>query len=77
MPHYGIILPFTRAISCHCQAQNDTSGEKIPTLFFTLHSSPNRLKSRSTLGLREVKSWLNSSPPFTHPSPGYFFIGLR
>ena len=26
LPHYGTTLPFTRAITCHCQAQNDTSG---------------------------------------------------
>ena len=40
LPHYGIILPFTWAISCHCQAQNDTSGEKkspLSFLLFTLH----------------------------------------
>ena len=26
LPHYGTTLPPTRAIICHCQAQNDTSG---------------------------------------------------
>ena len=49
LPHYGITLPLTRAIICHCLAQNDTSGAffyKSTTLFFTLHSSPNRLKPR-------------------------------
>ena len=29
LPGYGKILPFTRATLCHCQAQNDTSGDKI------------------------------------------------
>ena len=42
LPHYGITLPLTRAITCHCQAQNDTSGAffiKAPLFFllFTLH----------------------------------------
>ena len=47
LPHYGTTLPLTRAITCHCQAQNDTSGAgKTTTRFFTLHSSPNRLKPR-------------------------------
>ena len=32
LPGNGTILPFTRAISCHCQAQNDMSGEKNATL---------------------------------------------
>ena len=26
MPGYGTILPLARAISCHCQARNNTSG---------------------------------------------------
>ena len=58
LPYYGTTLPLTRAIICHCQAQNDTSGVfyKSTILLFTLHSSPNRLKPRYTLGLREVKS---------------------
>ena len=67
LPGYGKILPSTRAILCHFQAQNNTSGGKFgqdyhldlgygcsqsrfarknPTLDFTLHSSPNRLKPR-------------------------------
>ena len=47
LPHYGITLPLTRAITCHCQAQNDTPGAgKTTTRFFTLQSSPNRLKPR-------------------------------
>ena len=47
LPHYGITLPLTRAITCHCQAQSDTSGaSKTTTLLFTLHPSPNRLNSR-------------------------------
>ena len=47
LPHYGITLPLTRAIICHCQAQNDTSGaSKTTTLLFTLHPSPNRLNPR-------------------------------
>ena len=47
LPHYGTTLPLTRAITCHCQAQNDTSGGgKTTTLLFTLHPSPNRLKPR-------------------------------
>ena len=29
LPHYGITLPLTRAITCHCQTQNDTSGTGI------------------------------------------------
>ena len=42
LPHYGITLPLTRAIICHCLAQNDTSGAffiKAPLSFllFTLH----------------------------------------
>ena len=42
LPHYGITLPLTRAIICHCLAQNDTSGVffiKAPLSFllFTLH----------------------------------------
>ena len=27
---YGKILPLARATLCHCQARNDTSGERIP-----------------------------------------------
>lgn len=26
LPHYGTTLPLTRAITCHFQVQNDTSG---------------------------------------------------
>ena len=29
LPHYGITLPLTRAIICHCLAQNDTSGRNF------------------------------------------------
>lgn len=38
LPHYGITLPITRAITCHCLAQNDASGGgKTTTLLFTIH----------------------------------------
>lgn len=30
LPGYGKILPFARATLCHCQARNDTSGERFP-----------------------------------------------
>lgn len=30
LPGYGKILPLARATLCHCQARNDTSGERIP-----------------------------------------------
>ncbi len=30
LPGYGKILPIARATLCHCQARNDTSGERIP-----------------------------------------------
>lgn len=30
LPGYGKILPLARATLCHCQAKNDTSGERIP-----------------------------------------------
>lgn len=30
LPSYGKILPLARATLCHCQARNDTSGERIP-----------------------------------------------
>ena len=30
LPGYGKILPLARATLCHCQARNDTSGEKNP-----------------------------------------------
>lgn len=29
LPGYGKILPLARATLCHCQARNDTSGERI------------------------------------------------
>ena len=40
LPHYGITLLLTRAITCHCQAQNDTSRagkQPLSFLLFTLH----------------------------------------
>ena len=68
LPHYGITLPLTRAIICHCLAQNDTSGAffiKAPLSFllFTLHQ----------IGWNPDKHWgcerwrvtLHSSPLFT------------
>ena len=46
-PLLGQKSAITGAIICHCQAQNDMSGGcKTTTLYFTLHSSPNRLKPR-------------------------------
>lgn len=30
LPGYGKILPLAWATLCHCQARNDTSGERIP-----------------------------------------------
>lgn len=30
LPGYGKILPLAGATLCHCQARNDTSGERIP-----------------------------------------------
>ena len=56
-------------------------ARKYPTFAFTLHSSPNRLKPRYTLGVWEVKS---APPLFTtlhHSSlfvrlSYFFFLGL-
>ena len=42
---------------------------KKTTLAFTLHSSPNRLKPRYTLGLREVKSGAQLFTTLHHSSP--------
>ena len=30
LPGYGKILPLARATLCHCQARNDTSGDRFP-----------------------------------------------
>ena len=33
LPDYGTILPSTGATFCHCQAQNDTSGERFQPVY--------------------------------------------
>ena len=33
LPDYGTILPSTGATFCHCQAQNDASGEKFREVY--------------------------------------------
>ena len=33
LPNYGTILPSARATFCHCQAQNDASGEKFREVY--------------------------------------------
>ena len=75
LPHYGTTLPLTRAIICHCQAQNDTSGAffiKAPLFFlpFTLHQ----------IGWNPDKHWgcerWRVALTLHHPSPPFTF-GLR
>ena len=72
LPHYGTTLPLTRAIICHCQAQNDTSGAffiKAPLFFllFTLHQ----------IGWNPDKHWGCERWRVTHHSSPLFTFGRR
>lgn len=40
LPGYGKILPLARATLCHCQARNDTSGERIPQDYYFGSTTP-------------------------------------
>ena len=40
LPGYGKILPLARATLCHCQARNDTSGERIPQDYHSGSTTP-------------------------------------
>jgi hypothetical protein len=67
LPHYGTTLPLTRAITCHCQAQNDTSGagKNSHSLFY---SSP-FTKSAETPINTGVARGEKLRTTLHHPSP--------
>ena len=80
LPHYGITLPLTRAIICHCLAQNDTSGAffiKAPLSFFIKAPLSFLLFTLHQIGWNPDKHWGCERWRVTHHSSPLFTFGLH
>ena len=64
LPNYGAILPSTGATFCHCQAQNDASGEKFREAYHR----------HSEYAFRLLDAWFCSWKTYSqfYPSPFTF-----
>ena len=74
LPHYGITLPLTRAITCHCQAQNDTSGagkNHHSPFYSSLFTKP--AETPINTGVARGEEWRTT----LHHSSPLFTFGLR
>ena len=70
LPYYGTTLPLTRAIICHCQAQNDTPGVKHHSSFYSSLFT----KSAETpiyTGVARGEEWCTA---LHHSSPLFTFV---